>query len=59
MQLNADFAQRVVLRPNERSWLRSPRWSQHTPYTQEEDALIYLKVGHLGASFLTPPKLPV
>ena len=26
------------------SWLRSTRWSQHTPYTQEEGALIYAKV---------------
>lgn len=31
------------------SWLRSPRWSQHTPFTGDEGALIYVKVGHLGA----------
>lgn len=32
------------------SWLRSPRWSQHTPFTGDEGALIYVKVGHLGAA---------
>lgn len=36
------------------SWLRSPRWSRHTPFTGSEGALIYVKVGHLGATFLTP-----
>jgi anti-sigma factor ChrR (cupin superfamily) len=36
------------------SWLRSPRWSQHAPLTGAEGALIYVKVGHLGAEFLTP-----
>ena len=36
------------------SWLRSPRWSQHAPFTRAEGALIYVKVGHLGAQFLTP-----
>ena len=36
------------------SWLRSPRWSQHAPFTRAEGALIYVKVGHLGAPFLTP-----
>lgn len=35
------------------SWLRSPRWSQHAPFTRAEGALIYVKVGHLGAQFLT------
>ena len=35
-------------------WQRSPRWSRHTPFTGAEGALIYVKVGHLGASFLTP-----
>ncbi len=29
------------------SWLRSPHRSQHTPFTGEEGALIYVKVGHL------------
>jgi anti-sigma factor ChrR (cupin superfamily) len=36
------------------SWLRSPRWSRHTPFTGPEGALIYVKVGHLGAGFLMP-----
>jgi anti-sigma factor ChrR (cupin superfamily) len=36
------------------SWLRSPRWSQHTPFTGPEGALIYVKVGQLGAELLTP-----
>ena len=34
------------------TWLRSPRWSRHTPFTGPEGALIYVKVGHLGAAFL-------
>lgn len=34
------------------SWLRSPRWSKHTPFTSKEGALIYVKVGQLGASLL-------
>lgn len=29
------------------SWLRSPHLSEHTPYTQEDGALIYVKTGHL------------
>ncbi len=36
------------------SWLRNPRWSKHNPYTEEEGALIYVKLGHIGAPFLTP-----
>ena len=32
----------------EGSWLRSPRWSRHAPFTGSEGALIYVKVGHLG-----------
>ena len=36
------------------TWLRSPRWSRHTPFTGSEGATIYVKVGHLGADFLTP-----
>ena len=36
------------------SWLRSPRWSRHAPFTGAEGALILVKVGHLGATFLTP-----
>jgi len=31
------------------TWLRSPRWSRHAPFTGPEGALIYVKVGHLGA----------
>ena len=34
------------------SWLRNPRYSQHQPFTGEEGALIYVKVGHLGAALL-------
>jgi len=37
------------------SWLHSPRWSRHTPYTDAEGAIIYVKVGHLGAELLTLP----
>ena len=29
------------------SWIRSPHRSTHTPFTQAEGALIYVKVGHL------------
>lgn len=36
------------------TWIRNPRWSRHAPYTKNEGALIYVKVGHLGATFLTP-----
>ncbi|GAA6169988.1 cupin domain-containing protein [Sessilibacter corallicola] len=31
------------------SWLRSPNMSSHTPFTKEDGALIYVKVGHLDA----------
>ena len=34
------------------TWLRSPCWSRHTPFTGVEGAIIYVKVGHLGASML-------
>lgn len=34
------------------SWIRSPRWSKHQPFTSDEGALIYVKVGHLGALLL-------
>ena len=37
------------------TWLRSPRWSRHTPFTGAEGALIYVKVGHLGVPFLVLP----
>ena len=36
------------------TWLRNPRGSRHAPYTGAEGALIYVKVGAIGASFLTP-----
>ena len=29
------------------TWIRSPHQSRHRPYTAEEGALIYVKVGHL------------
>ena len=29
------------------TWLRSPRYSRHTPYTESEGALLLVKVGHL------------
>jgi anti-sigma factor ChrR (cupin superfamily) len=38
----------------EGSWLRNPRWSRHTPFTGPEGALIYVKVGHIGAQLLSP-----
>ncbi|MFK7731327.1 MAG: cupin domain-containing protein [Pseudomonadales bacterium] len=31
------------------SWLRSPHLSSHQPFTKEDGALIYVKVGHLNA----------
>lgn len=34
------------------SWLRSPRYSEHTPFTGPEGALIYVKVGHIDAGLL-------
>jgi anti-sigma factor ChrR (cupin superfamily) len=30
------------------TWLRSPHLSQHSPYTKDDGALIYVKTGHLG-----------
>ena len=35
------------------TWLRSPRGSSHTPYTGPEGALILVKVGAVGAKFMT------
>lgn len=35
------------------TWLRSPRGSRHAPYTGAEGALIYVKVGAIGANFMT------
>lgn len=37
------------------SWLRSSRYSAHTPFTKEEGALIYVKTGHLGAPVVPLP----
>ena len=34
------------------SWLRNPRYSKHSPFTLEQGALIYVKVGHLGAGLM-------
>jgi anti-sigma factor ChrR (cupin superfamily) len=31
----------------EGTWIRSPRYSQHAPFTKSEGALIYVKTGHL------------
>jgi len=30
------------------SWIRSPRYSKHAPFTKQEGALIYVKTGHLN-----------
>ncbi len=37
------------------TWLRSPRGSRHAPYAGAEGALIYVKVGAIGARFMTLP----
>lgn len=34
------------------SWLRNPRYSSHTPFTLEQGALIYVKVGHMCADLM-------
>lgn len=34
------------------SWLRNPRYSEHTPFTGPEGTLIYVKVGHMDAGLL-------
>lgn len=34
------------------SWLRNPTGSSHTPFTQAQGALIYVKTGHLMANLL-------
>lgn len=36
------------------TWIRSPRGSRHAPFTGAEGALIYVKVGLLGATLLEP-----
>ena len=35
------------------TWIRNPRGSRHAPYTGAEGALIYVKVGAIGANVLT------
>lgn len=30
------------------TWIRSPRYSKHAPFTKSEGALIYVKTGHLN-----------
>lgn len=34
------------------SWLRNPRYSSHAPFTLEQGALIYVKVGHFDAGLM-------
>ena len=34
------------------TWLRNPDMSIHQPFTKEEGALIYVKVGHLGEKII-------
>jgi anti-sigma factor ChrR (cupin superfamily) len=34
------------------SWLRNPRYSSHTPFTLNDGALIYVKVGHIDAGLM-------
>ena len=41
------------------SWIRSPRYSMHTPFTKSEGALIYVKTGHLDVQYLTLPQAVV
>jgi len=36
------------------TWIRSPRGSRHAPFTGAEGALIYVKVGLIGATLLEP-----
>lgn len=31
----------------EGTWIRSPRYSRHAPFTKDEGALIYVKTGHM------------
>lgn len=33
------------------TWIRSPRHSAHAPFTGDEGALIYVKVGHVGVEY--------
>ena len=36
------------------TWIRSPRYSRHAPFTKSEGALIYVKTGHLDYDLLNP-----
>ncbi|GAC1420590.1 MAG: cupin domain-containing protein [Burkholderiaceae bacterium] len=36
------------------TWVRSPNGSRHAPYTGSEGAMMYVKVGAVGAQFLAP-----
>lgn len=36
------------------TWIRSPRYSQHAPFTKSEGALIYVKTGHLNDAYPKP-----
>jgi anti-sigma factor ChrR (cupin superfamily) len=40
------------------SWLRSPRYSSHAPFTKAAGALIYVKVGHFDANLMGDRFLP-
>ncbi|WP_232455143.1 cupin domain-containing protein [Oceanisphaera avium] len=40
------------------SWIRSPCYSRHAPFTEQEGALIYVKVGHLEAHLMGDPLNP-
>lgn len=37
------------------TWIRSPRWSRHAPFTTKKGAPIYVKVGHIGAATVAVP----
>lgn len=37
------------------SWQRNARWSRHRPFTRDEGALIYVRVGQIGASLIADP----
>lgn len=34
------------------TWIRNPRWSGHAPFTAAEGALIYVRVGQIGAPMI-------
>jgi anti-sigma factor ChrR (cupin superfamily) len=37
------------------TWLRNPPGSEHTPFTREQGALVYLKTGGIGAAMIPLP----